>query len=368
MKNYISHRIGSCLLLPLALACSAEGQPSEGPETEGPARVVLAPEEQGVIEFDSFTSSLVKGRYEYRGHTVAFESETLEAGSFVTLELRGMLLTATIDPSGVFDLDGLDVTNGGDTQMTEVDTTLIHAFEVALTDTYREHAQDLSALDTLNRAVTVWGDYPTSVPLKRAFYGRNERIVNHNLCGNANGPGRTFRYTWSSHTCTDVKTWGWGDCGLAEAGCSYGDDSSTTDNVFLSMHPSGSCDDGTFFGTGTSNYRCYEPDHETNTEFAYGACFGRCGGECGGGTQFTGACLDHDQCVRNGHWLVSSDCDLEFLDAAVDAVVAANCNVAFTVNYNNAGTPAEGNCPSAWINSGDGCDVGCQVIDPDCFR
>jgi len=35
-------------------------------------------------------------------------------------------------------------------------------------------------------------------------------------------------------------------------------------------------------------------------------------------------------------------------------------------DYCHYGTPEEGNCPAAWIGAADGCDCGCQSVDPDC--
>jgi hypothetical protein len=34
--------------------------------------------------------------------------------------------------------------------------------------------------------------------------------------------------------------------------------------------------------------------------------------------------------------------------------------------YNNWGTANQNNCPASWLGTGDGCDCGCQVQDPDC--
>jgi hypothetical protein len=369
-------RLGNVLGAASVLALlSVAGCAGQGPEAEPGAEegktVVVAPEQQGIIEFDQLSPALTSGTYQYRGVTLHFESETREAGHEVTLQLRGMVLTATIDASGVFDLDGFDTATGEDTNMTEVDSTVIHTFEVALTDLYRARGQELRSLDTLNRAVTIWGDYSPSLPLRRTFYGRSEHAVLQDLCGRVNRTGQgafSPRWTWGSHDCLKIKNF-WGDCGAVSAGCLYGDDSSSVENVFLSMHPSGSCSDSSYFGSNSSNFRCYEPDHEANTEFLYGACPGRCGGSCGGGTQFTQACLDHDICVRFGHLLASPECDDDLVDATFDAIWASNCsNVAFQVNYNWAGSPSEGACPTSYRNSNDGCDVGCQFVDGDCFR
>lgn len=45
--------------------------------------------------------------------------------------------------------------------------------------------------------------------------------------------------------------------------------------------------------------------------------------------------------------------------------VAGSCETP-PCDYCWLGTPTENNCPTAWNGTGDGCDCGCQFIDPDC--
>jgi hypothetical protein len=354
--------------LVLAACASADGQaPSDGAK-----RVVVAPEQQGLIRFETLEAKRVQGVFEYHGVTLGFDSETTDAGHFITFQLRGMTLTATVDDSGVFDLDGFESESGEDTQLTEADKTVIHTFEVALTEVYNESGSEFPALGMLTRLATLWGDYPVTMPLRRTFYGRNEQAVLVNLCHRLNTAHQGVqlrKYTWGSHDCSHVESLFGSDCGAWELGCSYGDDSSTTEMVFLSMHPRGNCNDGAYFATNLSNFTCFEPDHDASREQAYGDCFGRCGSSCGPETAFTQACLDHDQCVMGGHFQASPDCDDHFPDAGFDFLFATWCfNANFEVDFNWAGTSLESNCPSAFINTNDGCDVGCQVIDGDCFR
>jgi hypothetical protein len=98
----------------------------------------------------------------------------------------------------------------------------------------------------------------------------------------------------------------------------------TTYYALMSMH--GSCPraDGTWF-LKSGQWTCYEPDHDKNVEYAYGACFGRCGSECGSSTQFTKDCARHDSCVRFGHAMGSFWCDDEFTYAIDDTMFAPNC-------------------------------------------
>jgi len=203
------------------------------------------------------------------------------------------------------------------------------------------------------------------MPLTRTFHGRLDR--SSSLCGNVNKPGQgtqTKRWQSATHDCASTA----GDCSNW-TGCDRWDDNSSTSYVFMSMHPEGGCSDDTYFGGSSASFSCYEPDHPGGTEYAYGACFGRCGGGCGGGTAFTRDCIDHDHCVRLGHSIASFWCDDEFTGAAWDALWASNCSgVNLEVDYNWAGSYSEGNCPTSWNSTNDGCDVGCQFIDGDCFR
>jgi hypothetical protein len=242
------------------------------------------------------------------------------------------------------------------------DLELVQALEVALTETYQAHAGESPALDMLNRAVTVWGSYTTTLPLTRLYHGRLDR--SSSLCGYVNRRGATGIWVSATHDCNS----GAGDCS-DWWGCDRWDDNSTTDYVYMSMHPAGGCSDTTFFADGSGSFRCYEPSHPGATEYSYGDCFGRCGGGCGGGTVFTRDCVDHDQCVRLGHDLASFWCDDEVTGAAWDAAWGSNCSgVTFTVHYNWNGTSYQSACPASWNNTNDGCDVGCQFIDGDCFR
>jgi hypothetical protein len=96
--------------------------------------------------------------------------------------------------------------------------------------------------------------------------------------------------------------------------------------AYISNHAAGPCSDGTYFWKN-SQWVCYEPDHDTSVEYAYGDCFGRCGAGCGGSGAgaYTVDCADHDSCVRFGHALAAVSCDDEFTFTADDAMFAPNC-------------------------------------------
>jgi hypothetical protein len=69
------------------------------------------------------------------------------------------------------------------------------------------------------------------------------------------------------------------------------DDPRTSFYAYLSMNPAGPCSDGTYFWKN-NQWQCYEPDHDSTVDYAYGDCFGRCGAGCGSSTQFTRDCAD----------------------------------------------------------------------------
>ena len=348
----------------LALAsCAVDDQPDK---SEAAERVVSQSDHgplDGVLDVRA-SENLAEGSFFLDDVEVRFESRILETANETTVELRGMILLLTADrETGVFDVDGFAAATALDTQMTEADRVVINAFD---------HALASSPLDTsvpsvafLVRSITAWSDYSSTLPLSRTFHGRLDR--SSSLCSSVNKPGQgatTKKYKNATHDCDDTA----GDCSNWW-GCSRWDDNSTTDNVFMSMHPGGGCSDDTYFGGSDGTLSCHEPDHPGGKEYAYGACFGRCGGGCGSGTQFTRDCLDHDQCVRLGHALASFWCDDELTGATWDAINASNCSgVNFTVDYNWAGSSYENNCSTSWNGTNDGCDHGCQFIDGDCFR
>lgn len=355
--------VSSVFACALALsACAAEPSPDKSQYAE---RVVSQSEHgalDGVLDVQA-SGDLVEGSFFLGDAEVRFESRILETSSETTIEVRGMILLLTADhQTGVFDVDGFAAENALDTQMTDADRAVITAFDRALGGA--ELDADLPAVEFLVRSLTTWGQYSSSLPLTRTFYGRLDR--SSSLCSSVNKPGQgagTEKFKRATHDCNDTA----GDCSNWW-GCDRWDDNSSTDKVFMSMHPGGGCSDDTYFGGSSSSFSCYEPDHPGGTEYAYGGCFGRCGGGCGSGTQFTRDCLDHDQCVRLGHALASFWCDDELVGATWDAINASNCSgVKFTVDYNWAGSSREGNCPDSW-NGDNECDHGCQFIDGDCFR
>ncbi len=355
-----------CLLVGLSslAACVTPGREPTKDDLYEEALEELAPNEDAFAPVDLVLTPVeARGSFTHEGTQIRFRTRVLRDVVETEITLRGMTLLSTVDlETGVFDVDGFTSDSGEDTQMTEADRALLRALEAALADDYRARAGELPALDFLSRALTLWGQYSSTMPLQRVFYGRLDQSAS--LCGNVNRPGAWGIWTAATHDCNSTA----GDCS-DWWGCDRWNDNSTTDFVFMSMHPGGSCADTTFFGASSTSFSCFEPSHPGNTEYAYGDCFGRCGAGCGGSTVFTADCVDHDQCVRLGHDMASFWCNDELAGAAWDATWGSNCSgVTFTVHYNWAGTAYQGACPTGWNNANDGCDAGCQFIDADCSR
>ena len=326
---------------------------------------------QGTVKFETVSAEKVRGTFDFRGVQLKFETELVGDGREATFELRGMVLTFTADAKlGAFDVDGFTRADGLDTSMTNEDRLVIRAFDKALGQALADK-RELAAVDLLVRTSTIWGDYSDSLPLKRTFHGRldqNNVGSGNDICSQVNKPGNGTivapKYSRGTHDCDS----GAGDCSNWW-GCDGGEDNASADNIFMSMHPAGPCSDTTWFGNTADGHSCYEPDHPSDREYAYGDCFGRCGGGCGSGTVFSAACRDHDLCVRFGHAMASLWCDDDLVNAAWDAAWMGNCGgVNFNAQYNWAGSTYSGACPTSWKNSNDGCDVNCQFVDMDCFR
>ncbi len=346
---------------------AATDDPAPAPDTKAPATKESV---QGTVKFETVSRERVRGTFDFRGVQLKFETELVGDAREATFELRGMILTFTADTKlGAFDLDGFTSADSQDTSMTQEDRLVIRAFDKAIGAALGDK-RALDAVDVLVRTTTIWGDYSDSLPLKRTFHGRldqNNVGSGNDLCGQVNKPGNggiaSPKYSRATHDCGSSA----GDCPWW--GCDGGEDNASVDYVFMSMHPAGPCSDTTWFGSSAGAQSCYEPDHPSDKEYAYGDCFGRCGGGCGSSTVFSAACRDHDLCVRFGHAMASGWCDDDLVNAAWDAAWMSNCGgVNFNAQYDWSGRGVDPACPTSWQNSNDGCDVNCQFIDMDCFR
>ncbi|MDQ3035466.1 MAG: hypothetical protein M3Y87_23880 [Myxococcota bacterium] len=227
----------------------------------------------------------------------------------IVLDFHGLTVSSLVDfDNGVVEYDGFASDNGEDTQILDDDRALMLAFSRALDTLGTDASEPVSRLRSF---ANTWADFPSTLDPQGLSLMAEDRSYS-SMCSRVNTYQRATHDCWS----------GAGDCSNW-AGCSRGDDNATTDYAYVSMHGAGSCNDGTFFHNGS--WQCYEPDHSSSVEYAYGNCLGRCGSGCGSSTQFTWDCFDHDQCVRTGHDVASAWCDDEFSSTVDDWASAPNC-------------------------------------------
>src|SRR5512140_2962850 len=117
-------------------------------------------------------SGTASGKFTSGDATLTFRALEQDASSVdVTIELNGMTLAATMDPStGVATLDGYATDTGGDTQLLDSDREVLRAFYETLN---RELTQEqlTPAAQYLRRAAGLWSRTPTTVSLRRLVMG-----------------------------------------------------------------------------------------------------------------------------------------------------------------------------------------------------
>jgi hypothetical protein len=238
--------------------------------------------------------------------------------------VNGMVITALVDfKSGVIEYDGYTAATGDSTQMTDDDRTALLDLETAFAQL---EGQQPFAVEKLRGFVATWAEHPSTVPLQ------DMRLVEENrswtsLCYAKNS------YYPASHDCNIGGFW---------------IDATSLDNVWLSSDGNlGGPDGVAWYFPGGGSYQCcsgssscsryscsipsagwyvgVEVDHDTRVEYSYGNCFGVCGAGCPGTYQFTVDCVNHDQCVRNGHITSSGYCDDQFSSASDDWASAPDC-------------------------------------------
>ena len=282
------------------------------------------------IEIETQRNS-VYGKFPIDNPMIAFNSEELDDEIFdIIVEVNGITLTALVDqrnniavldgysPRALVDqlggsifLDGLysraleNQLNGsifqddaGKTYISKGDRALLSEFNnkiFSILSDYRKAAQ-------LQHVVSIWAEYPVTLDLTQAVLGE----AHGSLCQYIGKP------VMATHD---------------DAKYNRGDDKSTLDMAYVSPPSWRSCsdsDDETWFNDGS--WSCFEPDHDGYIEMAKGNCFGNCGSGCSGsGLQMTKDCHDHDQCVRNGHFIASLWCNDEFTSAIDDELFAPDC-------------------------------------------
>jgi len=244
----------------------------------------------------------VHGALERDDGAISFEAVELAPETFeLVYEANGLTFTYLVDRgAGVVEMDGFTTATGEDTQFTSPDNQAMHDLAIAL-DGLGADVSELVGL--LRRVASGMAEFPASQELRQQVFAEADRDYT-SICWAENS------YQSASHDC-DVGDW-WTD-------------NTTLDYAYVSFHAAGPCNDGTYFWNGSS-WQCYEPNHSTSIEYAYGNCLGRCGAGCGSDTQLTWDCLDHDECVRTGHDLASWWCGDQFISTSDDWASAPDCH------------------------------------------
>ncbi|PRQ02218.1 hypothetical protein ENSA5_25530 [Enhygromyxa salina] len=275
--------LSACLLIPLG-AC-AEPKPEASAEIE---RGLVIDEVGGVVS----------GSFADERHALAFSGEVAGAGFELDIEVNGMTITAQQGSDGIIRYDGYASEGGAATQMTGDDRAALGSLADALDELGSEVGPATARVRTF---ADTWSEFPSALELRG--------VVDAGFRGATSLCDDLYSFVETTHDDDDYYEW----------------EDETTFYAYLSMDEAGPCaDDGTWFWTGGS-WKCYEPDHSADVEYAFGNCFGRCGNRCGASSQFTTDCANHDNCQRFGHTIDSDECEDEFLAALDDAFGAPNC-------------------------------------------
>jgi hypothetical protein len=265
----------------------------------------------GVLEVNLGDDGL-DGSYTQGDSVLVFEAETIAKGVFVSrVQLNGMVLVATQDnndPDGVvINRDGY-AADGTDTMLTDDDRVVISDFVRAL----EEAVPEISAMDgsiaSFDEVINKWSQWPSVMSLKLHEVYETQRSGNqcyYAKCTNNSYTGNCAnRFVSGTHD---------------ESGKSNWSDNTTLDYIQMGDHCGTSSEDAR---VSTSSSVCSAPfmdnGHNTSREYAVGNCFGRYGGGCGSGKSYNWESLDHDVCVRNGHWITSSWCSDELVSTHSD--------------------------------------------------
>lgn len=253
-------------------------------------------DEAGVLDVDA-TEAQVQGSYSQGDATLSFRSAEVEPQVFdVVLDVNGMTLAAIVDRSSqLAEVDGF-ATDGTDTQMRDADRMLLSGL-VSAVGTHLD-IENHEAAAVLYRVASNWSQTPDSLPLQRQVAGSENRDY-VSLCA--------YNGEWLDAT-HDGNV-----CGNFDANCT------STGLVGYRW------DEQTHYFINGS-WTTQVPDHVPNL-YEAGDCFGNCGAGCPSGDQTLSLdCHDHDQCVRNGHFIASFWCNDEFTSASDDEFFAPTCS------------------------------------------
>lgn len=242
------------------------------------------------------TEARIQGSYHQGDSTLQFHSIEVEPQVFdVVVDVNGMTLAAIVDRSSqVAEVDGF-AADGADTQMRDTDRLVLGSFVQAVGE--QLDVETHAAAAVLYRVASNWSQTPDSLPLQRQVAGSENRDY-VSLCSYYKS---YVNATHDGNVCNafDAKCTSAGYVGLRWDGRTH----------YL------------INGVWTTTV----PDHKPNL-FEAGDCFGNCGASCPSGNQTLSLdCHDHDQCVRNGHFIASFYCNDEFASASDDEFFAPTC-------------------------------------------
>ncbi len=251
--------------------------------------------EPGVLDVQA-TEAVVSGSFERADGALTFSSEELAPGEFdIVVEVNGMTLAALVQRDAqVAEVDGF-AADGSDTQMLDADRALLDGFIRALAAQTDVEGHAPAAI--LYRVGSNWAQTPDTMPLQRQVAGSEDRDFT-SICANFN------QFLLASHDGNQ--------CGFFEPNC--------TSNAHVGNRS------GSTFSEINGTFTTATPDHIAFVR-QFGECYGNCGAGCPGGNQtLTLDCHDHDQCVRNGHFIASFFCNDEFASASDDEFFAPRCS------------------------------------------
>lgn len=278
--------------------CSGNADPSSS-STTGTSATTDSADVTGELTMAPVAGGL-SGEFVLASRTVKFKAVTDQGATDVTVDVDGMTLTALIDTkSQVGELDGFATSNGGDTQITDDDRTVLTAFNHAIAaNVAADKTNQLpSEAKLLVRMADLWAETPSSVPLTHQVLGQENRSYT-SICSQY----QTWQY--ATHDDWNYNDWDARSTSISLVGSRWGG------STYYYVN-----------GTWTSATQ----DHKAYV-YEAGDCYGRCGAGCSSGDQvLTSDCNNHDQCVRNGHSIASIWCDDEFSACIDDEAFAPSC-------------------------------------------
>jgi hypothetical protein len=251
------------------------------------------------------TASSISGTFTVDDSVVTFSSTEVTADEFdVVVEVNGMTLTALVNrPSQVAEVDGFasgggvgERPKGADTQIIDPDRAALDAFVRAMGDEI--DTEEFAAGAVLYRVASNWSQTPDTMPLQRQVAGSENRAF-VSICGNFR---QFLEATHDDNNCSAFQN----TCtSIAEVGNRVSPTFSLINGVWTTTTP-----------------------NHLSRVVQTGDCYGNCGASCPGNNPqtLTLDCHDHDQCVRNGHFIASLFCNDEFASASDDEFFAPRCS------------------------------------------